>query len=152
MKNLLRNLFYLFLPLIIGGIVGAITSSSIDYQTLNQPPFAPPGFLFPIAWSILYLLMGIAYYLFQNNVYKNKTLEVFVYYSQLFVNALWSIIFFVFKWRLFSILWIVLLLILVFILILLFNKKYRPSAYLFIPYLLWLVYATYLNIGVFLLN
>ncbi len=152
MKNIVRNLFYLFLPLAIGGIVGAIISSSIDYQTLNQPPFAPPAFLFPIAWSILYLLMGIAYYLFQNNVYKNKSKEVFVYYLQLFVNALWSILFFVFKWRLFSILWIVLLLILVFILILLFNKKYRTSAYLLIPYLLWLVYATYLNIGVYILN
>lgn len=152
MKNLLRNLFYLFFPLILGSIVGIIISSSIDYNTLNQPPLAPPAFLFPIVWSILYLLMGISYYLFQNNVYKNKTLEVFVYYLQLFINLFWSIIFFILKWKLFSILWILILLILVFVLILLFNKKYRPSAYLLIPYLLWVVYASYLNIGIYLLN
>lgn len=152
MKNLLRNLFYLFFPLILGSIVGIIISSSIDYNTLNQPPLAPPAFLFPIVWSILYLLMGISYYLFQNNVYKNKTLEVFVYYLQLFINLFWSIIFFILKWKLFSILWILILLILVFVLILLFNKKYKPSAYLLIPYLLWVVYASYLNIGIYLLN
>lgn len=152
MKNTLRNLFYLFLPLVVGGLVGIVTSSSIDYNTLKQPPLSPPGFLFPIAWSILYLLMGIAYYLFQNHVYRNKEKEAVVYYLQLFVNALWSIFFFVLKWRLFSIFWIFLLGILVLLLILLLNKRYKPSAYLLIPYFLWLIYAAYLNIGVYLLN
>lgn len=152
MKNTLRNLFYLFLPLVVGSVVGILTSSSIDYNTLNQPPLSPPGFLFPIAWSILYLLMGIAYYLFQNTIYKNKTKETILYYLQLLVNALWSIFFFVLKWRLFSIFWIFLLGILVLLLIILWNKRYKPSAYLFIPYFLWLIYALYLNIGVYLLN
>ena len=152
MKNLIRNLFYLFLPLIVGGIVSLIISGNIDYTSLKQPPLSPPSWLFPIAWSILYLLMGISYYLFQNNVWKNKTTEALVYYAQLFVNALWSIFFFNLKWRLFSIFWIIILLILVLITILLFNKKYKTSAYLLIPYLIWLVYATYLNIGVYLLN
>ena len=152
MKNIIRNLFYLFLPLIIGGIVSLIISGNIDYNSLKQPPLSPPSWLFPIAWSILYLLMGISYYLFQSNVWKNKTIEALVYYAQLFVNALWSIFFFNFKWRLFSIFWIIILLILVVINIVLFNKKYKTSAYLLIPYLIWLVYATYLNIGVYLLN
>ncbi len=152
MKNLIRNLFYLFLPLIVGGIVSLIISGNIDYTSLKQPPLSPPSWLFPIAWSILYLLMGISYYLFQNNVWKNKTTEALVYYAQLFVNALWSIFFFNLKWRLFSIFWIIILLILVVITIVLFNKKYKTSAYLLIPYLIWLIYATYLNIGVYLLN
>ncbi len=152
MKNVLRNIFYLFFPLLIGSIIGGITSNAIDYSNLAKPPFSPPSILFPIVWSIIYLLMGIAYYLFQRNVYRNKKVESFIYYLQLFINALWSIIFFVFKWRLFSVFWIVLLFIFVLINTIQFSKKYKPSAYLFIPYLLWLAYATYLNIGIYLLN
>lgn len=148
----IKKLFYLFLPIICGSIIGLLTSNSIDYGVLNQPPLSPPGYIFPIVWSILYLLMGISYYLFKNKYYKDAKLESIVYYAQLAVNLLWSIFFFVLNWRLFSIGWTILLLLLVIYLIFLFYDKNKISAYLNIPYLLWLIFATYLTIGVYILN
>lgn len=150
--NIGKTLFYLFFSLVIGGLVGFFISGNIDYTSLNQPPFAPPKILFPIAWTILYLLMGISYYLFQKNTKTENKQEAIVYYVQLFVNALWSIIFFVWKWRLFAIIWIVLLDLLVLLMIGLFYRKVKISAYLNIPYLLWILFATYLTIGIYLLN
>ena len=68
----LKNLFYLFFPLIVGGIIGVLTSGSIEYSELVKPPLSPPSILFPIVWTIIYLLMGISYYLIKNNSYNNK--------------------------------------------------------------------------------
>lgn len=151
MKNFLKNLFYLFFPLLIGGIVSLLIKNSIDYETLILPPLAPPKILFPIAWTIIYLLMGISYYLLKKRQ-KNLIKESFIYYFQLFVNALWSILFFLLKWRLVSCFWIILLDILVIMLISLFLKKEKISAYLNLPYLIWILFATYLTIGIYLLN
>lgn len=151
MKKFLINLFYIFFPLIIGLLVSYLILGNIDYQILKQPPLAPPSILFPIVWTILYLLIGISYYLYKKNTYTNKT-EVIIYYTQLLVNALWSIIFFILKLRFFSIIWILILCILIYTLITLFLQKYKPSAYLLIPYLLWCLFATYLTVGIFLLN
>ncbi len=151
MKKVITSLFYLFLPIVLGSFVGIFISGNIDYTYLSQPPLAPPKILFPIVWSIIYLLMGISYFLFRReNEYA--TVEPFIYYLQLFVNLLWSIIFFVFKWRFFSILWILLLDFLVVYMIYLFFQKKKISAYLNIPYLIWILFATYLTIGIYLLN
>jgi len=147
----IKKLFYLFLPIISGSIIGLIISNFIDYNTLIKPPFSPPGFIFPIAWSIIYILMGISYLIFKNNNFYTQK-EDKIYYSQLFVNLLWSVFFFIFKWRLFTIFWTILLLILVIYLIILFFNKTKISAYLNITYLLWLLFATYLTIGVYILN
>lgn len=149
--KMLKNLFYLFFPLICGSIIGLLTSSFIDYNTLMKPPLSPPGFIFGIVWPILYLLMGISYYLLKKDNYET-TKESVIYYSQLAVNLLWSIFFFVLKWRLFTVFWTILLLGLVIYMIILFYKKNKVSAYLNIPYLLWLIFATYLSIGVYILN
>lgn len=146
-----KNIFYLTFPLLIGTVIGLLTKNSMDYQMLNKPPLSPPGIVFPIVWTILYILMGISYFLYKKNSYTSKT-EVIVYYLQLFVNALWSIIFFILKLRFFSIIWILLLVILVYTLINLFLQKYKLSALLLIPYLIWCIFATYLTIGVYLLN
>ena len=152
MNKFLRNIFYLFLPLVLGGIVGLIISKSIDYNSLIQPPLAPPSLAFPIAWTIIYFLMGLAYFLYKKNSNCNAKQIAIVYYLQLFVNLFWSIIFFNLKWRLFSCFWIIWLVLLVFYLIYLFYKEYKISAYLNIPYLLWIIFATYLNIGIYVLN
>lgn len=151
MNNKIKNIFYLFLPVILGGIIGFIISDYIDYSTLIKPPLAPPKILFPIAWTIIYLLMGISYYLFKKNE-ENTKLESIIYYLQLIVNLLWSIIFFILKARLISSIWITILDILVIYLIYLFLKKLKVSAYLNIPYLLWILFATYLTIGIYILN
>lgn len=151
MKEKLKPLFYLFFPLLIGGIVGFIISPHIDYNVLNKPPLAPPSILFPIAWSIIYLLMGISYFILKKRNQDTEQISK-IYYTQLFVNALWSIFFFFLKWRFFSILWIILLDILVILMIRSFYQKEKVSAYLNIPYLLWILFATYLTIGIYVLN
>lgn len=141
----------ILIPVVVGGIVGLIISGSIDYSSLKQPPLSPPSTLFPIVWSILYILMGISYGILDSNLLVDSGIN-FIYYLQLFVNALWSIFFFVFKWRFFSFLWILLLLALVVIMIVRFYRKNKASGLLQIPYLLWILFATYLNLGVYLLN
>lgn len=140
----------IFLPLILGSIVGLLINSSMDYANLNQPPLSPPGIVFPIAWSILYLLMGIGYYLYRKDYKDNKT--IVLYYLNLFFNLTWTFIFFVFKLRGLFILWIIILIGIVLLLIKEFWQTKRASAHCFIPYLLWLIFATYLNIGIFILN
>ena len=150
MKEKIKYAFWIFLPLMIGGLIGFLISGSMDYQDLVQPPFAPPSIVFPIAWTILYLLIGIAYFLFRKTSDDLKTRVI--YYIQLFLNALWSIIFFVWKMRLFSIIWIIILLLLIIVLTYQFYQYKKISAYLLIPYLIWLIYATYINIGVYILN
>jgi len=150
MKGILKNIFYIFFPLLVGTIVGFAISGSIDYNTLTKPPLSPPSILFPIVWSILYLLMGISYYLFKKN--NNDNTISFIYYLQLFVNAMWSIIFFLWELRFLAIIWILLLDVLVILLIYLFFQKSKISSYLNIPYLIWLLFATYLTIGIYILN
>ena len=150
MKEILKNIFYIFFPLLVGTVVGFSISGSIDYNTLTKPPLSPPSILFPIVWSILYLLMGISYYLFKRN--NNDNTISFIYYLQLFVNAMWSIIFFLWELRFLAIIWILLLDVLVILLIYLFFQKSKISSYLNIPYLIWLLFATYLTIGIYILN
>lgn len=141
----------ILLPVIIGGIVGIIISNSIDYNTLIKPAFAPPSILFPIIWTILYILMGVSYGILKNaNSVDTKIKSI--YYLQLFVNALWSILFFIFKWRLFSFFWILLLDVLVIIMIYHFYNKDKLAGLLQIPYIIWILFATYLNLAVYLLN
>lgn len=151
MKKKVQIAFYIFFPLFIGGIVGFIISKSIDYKMLIKPPLAPPSFIFPIAWSIIYLLMGISYYLLSKKV-DYRPIEKFVYYVQLFVNAMWSLIFFLWRWRGVAIIWIIFLDILVYFMIKLFSKNEKLAGYLNIPYFLWSLFATYLTVGIYLLN
>lgn len=142
MKNLIKNIL---IPVIMGAVVGLIINPFMNYQDLNRPPLSPPGITFPIVWTILYIIMGYSFYK-QNE--QNKT----IYYTQLIVNGLWSIFFFVFKWYLFSFLWIILLIILVIIMIKEFYKVNKLSGLINIPYLIWLIFAAYLSFGVYLLN
>lgn len=150
MKKFLKKAYYLLLPIILGSLVGLLISNSIDYEFLNKPPLSPPKIFFPIAWSIIYILMGIAYLLYKNKEDDRENNRI--YYIQLFVNLLWSIIFFIFKWRFISILWIILLDVLIILNMRLMKKYSNISAYLFIPYLIWTLFATYLTIGIFILN
>ena len=141
----------ILVPLLIGGLVGFLTSGYIDYNNLIQPSFAPPSILFPIVWTILYTLMGVSYGILKSNSLTDDKINI-IYYSQLFVNALWSFFFFVFQWRLFSFLWILLLICLVILMIIEFYKKNKIAGLLQIPYLLWISFASVLNLFVYLLN
>ena len=141
----------ILIPVFIGGIVGLIISGSIDYNSLQKPFLAPPSILCPIVWTILYILMGVSYGILESkSLIEPKT--KFIYYLQLFVNATWSIIFFTLKWRLFAFIWIILLDLLVIIMIIEFYKKNKIAGLIQIPYLLWVLFASYLNLAVYLLN
>jgi translocator protein len=141
---------------LLAGFLSSLLSGGQQevYQTLNQPPYAPPAWLFGVVWTILYILMGIAAYL----VYLSdanpitKTAALCFYALQLFVNFSWSIVFFRFQEYGWSVLVLALLLFLVALTMMLFFSINRTAAYLLIPYFLWLLIAYYLNIGVFLLN
>lgn len=151
MKNKKVWIKNILIPAILGGIVGLIVSQFMDYNTLEKPPLSPPGFIFGIVWTVLYVLMGISYGILDKKDLIDSKVK-WSYYLQLAVNLIWPILFFVFKARLISSIWIVLLLILVINMIVTFYKKDKLSAYLQIPYLIWTAFATYLNIGVYLLN
>ncbi len=141
----------ILVPVIIGGVVGLIIFPFMDYNFLQQPLLAPPSILFPIVWTILYVLMGISYGILKSNQLVDEDINK-IYYLQLFVNALWSIFFFVFKWRFFSFIWILVLDVLVIIMIKRFYSKNKLSGLLQIPYLLWIIFASYLNLSIYLLN
>lgn len=138
-------------PLLLGGIVGFIISQSIDYTSLQKPFLAPPSITFPIVWSILYLLMGISYGILKSNNLTDSKIDL-IYYTQLVFNLLWPIAFFTLKWRLFAFIWIILLAILIIFMIKEFYKKSKIAGLLQIPYLLWTLFASYLNIATYLLN
>ena len=150
-----KPLRFIAIPLLVGCIAALLTTDSMKtFATLDKPALSPPGWLFPVVWTILYTLMGISVYLIATSstapIERAKALAIYTY--QLAVNFLWSIFFFNFQWYFFSFLWIILLWILVILMIRAFWKIDRTAAYLNIPYLLWITFAAYLNLGIWILN
>ncbi len=146
--NIKKIVFYIAIPLVLGTFVGLLTNEG--YNDMVMPFFAPPGIVFPIVWSILYILMGISRYIIYDNGNDEECIKL--YNTQLVFNLLWSFIFFTFKWYFVAFLWLLILLYLVIKMILSFYKVNKTSAYLQIPYVLWLSFASVLNIAVFILN
>lgn len=131
-----KLILYIAIPLLLGGIVGFITSKeSMNYNGIVD------RWVFPIVWSILYILMGISSYLVRNN----KEL-MSIYKVNLVINLLWPIIFFTLNFKVFGFFWILLLILVVGYMIYKFYNKNKISAYLLIPYLLWLIFASILNL------
>lgn len=151
MNKLKIYLKSILIPIIVGGLVGWIISSSIDYNSLQKPFLAPPSLAFPIVWSILYILMGISYGILKIRKVADKEIK-YIYYIQLTVNAMWSIFFFSLKWRFFAFIWIILLDVLVAIMVKKFYNKNKVSGILQIPYLIWAIFASYLNLAIYILN
>ncbi len=146
-------LFILF-ALLAGGIGALLGGDMKDFDNLNKPTFSPPAIVFPIAWTILYILMGISSYLvcYNKTDKKFKTTACIIYIVQLIVNSLWTLFFFRFNMLLFSFIWLILLLILVIVMIIKFYKIKPLSAYLQVPYVLWLIFAAILNFSIYWLN
>lgn len=149
--NFRKLIVSILIPLLLGLLVSILTSSSM-YNEIIKPSFAPSGVVFPIVWTILYILMGISSYIIMESNNINKDRSLLIYYIQLIVNLLWSFFFFTFKLFLFSTIWISLLIILVILMIYNFYKISKLSAYLQIPYLIWLIIALILNYNIYLLN
>ena len=112
----------ILIPVILGGIVALLISGFMDYNELNKPPLSPPGFIFGIVWTVLYILMGVSYGILASKDLVDKNINT-IYYLQLFVNLLWPIAFFILKWRLFAFIWLLILIILVRKTIIDFYKK-----------------------------
>ena len=148
---MIKRIIYSLLPIIGGAIVGLITSGYMNYTDIVKPPLSPPGIVFPIVWTILYILMGTSYFITTKDNESNKELDQ-IYLLQLLVNLLWPIIFFILRMYFTAFLWIILLIILVIVMIKELLKVNKVSGYLQIPYLIWLLFATYLNLGITLLN
>lgn len=143
----------IIIALAVGGLSALFTNDNMEiYSQINQPPLAPPSFLFPIVWTILFTLMGIssAIVYVKNTSHSQKAL--IIYAIQLIVNFLWSIIFFNLRTYLFAFIWLVFLWILILKMIFEFYKVSKLAAYLQIPYLLWVTFAAYLNFMIFILN
>lgn len=145
----------LLLPLAIGGISGYATSSGINdwYAHLNKPSFNPPNYLFGPVWTFLYLLMGVSLFMvWRSPVGPNRTQALRIFVLQLTLNFLWSFLFFRFNLPGLALLEIILIWISILTMILLFGRISKPAAYLQIPYLLWVSFATVLNGAIWYLN
>ena len=150
-----KLLIALAIPLGVGGLSALLVGGGMaDYQNLNQPPLSPPGWLFPVVWTILYLLMGYASY----RIYvsdappKMKTRALRLYVAQLAVNFLWPLIFFGLQWRLPAFGVILILWVLIYRTIKRFGQIDEGAADWMLPYILWVTFAAYLNLGVYILN
>lgn len=151
MVKFIKLLISIAIPLAVGYTSSFFVSDSMGYyQTLDKPWFSPPGEVFPIVWSILYVLMGISAYLISKE--RNSDVALRVYFLQLVLNFFWSIIFFRFNLYLVAFVWIIGLIIVVAYMIYQFWYKNKTAAILQIPYFLWLVFAGILNFSIFLLN
>lgn len=156
MKIKWKTLFIcIAIPLFIGGLSGFISRDSMaKFQVLKQPPLSPPGWIFPVIWTILFILMGIASYvvLTSNAPQEDIDKAITLYKWQLLFNFFWSIWFFNFQFYFFSFLWLVILWLLILAVIILFSRISKTAAYFMLPYLLWVGFAGYLNLGIALLN
>ena len=152
--NIKKLLICLAIPLAVGGLSALVTGGMSDYPMLNQPPLSPPGWLFPVVWTVLYLLMGYASYRVltsgADKVQINNALRL--YGLQLFVNFLWSPVFFGLQWRLVAFFLLLLLWILIALTIRAFSAIDERAGDLLIPYLLWVTFAGYLNLALYWLN
>lgn len=143
------------IPLIVGGVSALLTRGSMeDFELLRKPPLSPPGWLFPIVWTILFVLMGIASYLvYTSTAARNEKKHALqIYALQLFFNFFWSILFFNLKVYSFSFVWLVALLILILCTTFAFWRISKPAGYLLIPYIIWVTFAGYLNLSIAFLN
>ncbi len=150
-KKILTYAVSLLIPLGLGALTGYLISGSMDYAMLSKPPLAPPPFLFPVAWSLLYLLMGISYGILRTRGLADTAVNT-AYLGQLAVNLLWPVFFFVLKWRLFAFIWIAVLVILVIVMAIRFYQRQQTAGLLQLPYIAWTLFASYLNLSMYLLN
>lgn len=144
-KEILKLAGYIILIPVIGFITSLFFEARNFYTGLNLPPLAPPHIVFPIVWVILYALLGAAlYYIIRS---KNTT-NLILFITQLVINFLWSFVFFNFELFILSFIMILIIFVLT-VMIIIYDKR---LIYLLTPYLLWLIFAGYLNLGIIILN
>ena len=148
-KKLLASLA---VPLAVGGLSALLTKDSMEtFDSLNKPALSPPGWLFPVVWTVLFVLMGIACYIVVTAGGGNRA-ALTLYGVQLLFNLLWSLIFFRAEAYLAAFIWLILLWLLISATTVLFYRISKPAGILMLPYLLWVTFAGYLNLSIYLLN
>ena len=155
LKKLKPYIISVLIALGVGGLSALLTMGNMDiYDVIKKPFLAPPGILFPIVWTILYILMGISAAM----IYKScaprekRQAALYTYGASLAVNFLWSILFFNFGAYLLSFIWLLLLLVLIIKTIFSYHEIKPLAAYLQIPYAAWVAFAGYLNCSIWLMN
>ncbi len=154
-KQAAKLIASLLLPLAVGGIAGIFTAEAIPgwYATLNKPSFSPPNWVFGPVWTTLYIAMGISFFMIWNmDASKARNQAIGVFMVQLFLNFCWSFFFFHFKMIGIALFDIVALWIMIVVMISQFYRLKPLAAFINIPYLLWVSFATALNAAYFLLN
>ena len=145
----------ILIPLAVGGLSALFTMGSMqDFAALKQPPLSPPGWLFPVVWTVLFILMGIASYLVLETAsgVEAKKSAFKAYFLQLGFNFMWSIIFFTLGAYEVAFVWLLALLALIVITTVKFYNINRYAAIFMLPYILWVSFAGYLNLAIAYLN
>lgn len=154
MRKIVTLIFALFIPLCVGGVSAYLTRNGMaTYGTMNKPPLSPPAWVFSVAWTILYLMMGLAsYYVIVEENANDKGMAIILYIAQLAMNFMWSIVFFNWGWYLFAFIWLMIMWLIVIVCAIRFYGINRLAGCLLIPYILWLTFAAYLNLGAYIIN
>lgn len=152
--NRKKLIIRLAIPLAVGGLAALLSGGMGTYKDLNQPPLSPPGWVFPVIWSILYLLMGYASYRILTSGADRDTIRkaLTLYFIQLVLNFLWPLVFFGLQWYFAAFILLLVLWVFIYLTMFTFGKIDDTAGNLLIPYLLWVTFAGYLNVGVALLN
>lgn len=151
-KDWKMYLLVILLPVLLGGMVGLLVNMTSSYQTFTKPPLAPPGYVFPIVWTILYLLMGISYYMIITSHHHKTRQATNIYWIQLGLNLLWPILFFTLDLKIIASVELLVLIYAVTNMIISFYQINKKAGLLQVPYLLWCLFASYLNLAIALLN
>ena len=156
MKPIFKLIISVFIPLTIGAVSGFFTASSVKdwFVTLNKPSFNPPSWLFAPVWTILYIMMGISFYIiWKSHAKLDKRYTGYTYYwIQLALNFLWSFLFFYYRRPDLALIDIILLFIMIASTVFSFRKVSKTAAWLLAPYLCWVAFATALNFEIWRLN
>ncbi len=147
--------FCILLPLAVGGFSAYLTRGSIEtFDNIIKPPLSPPGRVFPVVWTALYIFMGLASYLVLVSGSSPKSIRTSlgIYGVQLAVNFFWPLIFFNRELYFLAFIWLVLLWLLIALTVILFSYHSKTAGLLLIPYLAWVTFAGYLNLAIAFLN
>lgn len=150
-----KLILFMVIPLAVGAAASILTNNRMDaFGRLNRPPLSPPQWVFPVVWTILYLMMGYAAYRVATSEHSAPSINsaLRVYYVQLAFNFLWTLIFFMLEVYVIAFVWLVILWLLILWTLVLFARLSKPAGWLMAPYLAWTAFAGYLNAGIMLLN
>lgn len=152
-RGIMTLIVCLAIPLVVGGISSLISMGAMDtFNSMSKPWFAPPAWLFPIAWTVLYILMGVASYLIYISDSTLSGLALFIYAAQLIFNFFWPIIFFNMNQQFFAMIWLIIMFVMIITLIVLAFRINLAAAICLIPLGLWSSFALCLNLSIVRLN